>query len=145
MNDELRPLTQKQRAFIDAYMKHGNATQARIDAGYANYKTPNSHAVNANRLLKKANVAAEIHQRQEAMKKDSIATAQDVMEFFTKAMNGEIKDQFGLDATLGDRIKAGQELAKRTIDLENRMQGKADAKVEIVVNWNRKKVDKDAQ
>lgn len=133
-----RPLTQKQIAFIDAYMKHGNGTQASIDAGYQ-YKTPGAHGVNATRLLKKANIASEIAKRHEEARKDSIATAQDVMEFFTKAMNGEIKDQFGLDATLGDRIKAGQELAKRTIDLENRLQGKSDAKVEIVVNWDRKK------
>lgn len=133
-----RPLTQKQRAFIDAYMKHGNATQAYIDAGYKVSKLSVASS-EGYKTLNKPMVRSEITRRQEAMKKDSIATAQDVMEFFTKAMKGEIKDQFGLEATLGDRIKAGQELAKRTIDLENRMQGKADAKVEIVVNWNRHK------
>lgn len=131
-------LTARQKAFIDAYMVSGNGTQASKDAGY-NYKTDACHASNANRLLRNEKVRFEITRRQEEARKDSIATAQDVMEFFTKAMNGEIKDQFGLEATLGDRIKAGQELAKRTIDLENRMQGKADAKVEIVVNWNRHK------
>ena len=133
-----RPLTQKQRAFIDAYMKHGNATQAYIDAGYK-ASTNLVAGVEGHKLLKNPKIAREIRQLQTAAKEKSIASAQDVMEFFTKAMNGEIKDQFGLEATLGDRIKAGQELAKRTIDLENRMQGKADAKVEIVVNWNRHK------
>ena len=137
-------LTARQKAFIDAYMVSGNGTQASKDAGY-NYKTDACHASNANRLLRNEKVASEIAKRQEEARKDSIATAQDVMEFFTKAMNGEIKDQFGLEATLGDRIRAGQELAKRTIDLENRLAGKSDARVEIVVNWDRKKVDKDAQ
>lgn len=132
-------LTQKQKAFIDAYMIHGNATQASKDAGYNNCKTDGSHASNANRLLKNENVAKEIAKRQAKAEKKSIATAQDVMEFFTKAMNGEIKDQFGLDASLGDRIRAGQELARRTVDLENRLKGVNDQRVEIVVNWNRKR------
>ena len=137
-------LTARQKAFIDAYMVSGNGTQASKDAGYK-YKNENCHSNNANRLLRNKQVASEIAKRQELRKKDSIATAQDVMEFFTKAMNGEIKDQFGLEATLGDRIKAGQELAKRTIDLENRLAGKSDARVEIVVNWDRKKVDSNVE
>ena len=131
-------LTQKQKAFIDAYMIHGNATQASIDAGYT-YKTKATHASNASMLLKNEKIASEIAKRQAKAEKRSIATAQDVMEFFTKAMNGEIKDQFGLDASLGDRIRAGQELARRTVDLENRLKGVNDQRVEIVVNWNRKR------
>lgn len=131
-------LTQKQKAFIDSYMKHGNATQAYIEAGYK-ASTSGTAGVEGHRLLKNPRIAHEIHQLQAEAREKSIATAQDVMEFFTKAMNGEIKDQFGLDATLGDRIRAGQELAKRTIDIENRVNGKADAKVEIVVNWSRDK------
>ena len=35
------------------------------------------------------------------------------MQFYTKVMRGEEKDQFGLDASLTDRIRAGQELLKR--------------------------------
>lgn len=128
-------LTQKQKAFIDAYMIHGNATQASIDAGY----TCKSHSWNGSSLLRNPLVKKEIAKRQVKAEKKSIATAQDVMEFFTKAMNGEIKDQFGLDASLGDRIRAGQELARRTVDLENRLKGVNDQRVEIVVNWNRKR------
>lgn len=131
-----RPLTIKQRAFIDAYMKHGNATQAYLDAGYK-ANTNMVAGVEGHRLLKNPKIAREIQALQAIAREKSIATAQDVMEFFTKAMNGEIKDQFGLEATLGDRIRAGQELAKRTIDLENRLAGKSDAKVEITVNWSR--------
>lgn len=128
-------LTHKQKAFIDAYMIHGNGTQASKDAGYGRTTDP-SHCENATSLLRNPLVAEEILRRQEEMKKESIATAQDVMEFFTKAMNGEIKDQFGLDATLGDRIRAGQELAKRTIDLENRLAGKSDANVNIKLDFS---------
>lgn len=69
------------------------------------------------------------------MEKKSIATAQDVMEFFTKAMNGDIKDQFGLEATLGDRLKAGVELAKRTVDIDNKLAGKTDPNINITLSW----------
>ena len=71
------------------------------------------------------------------MTKASIATAQEVMEYFTKVMHGEIKDQFGLDAPLSERTRAAQELAKRTVDIDNRNKGQADAKVEISLNWKR--------
>lgn len=142
MKPEERPLTIKQQAFIDAYIKTGNATQAYIDAGYK-ANTNQVAGVEGHKLLKNPKIEREIRQLREAARERSIASAQDVMEFFTKAMNGEIKDQFGLEATLGDRIRAGQELAKRTIDLENRLNGKADSKVEIVVNWQRKRVNHD--
>ena len=59
------------------------------------------------------------------------------MEYFTRVMNGEEKDQFGLDAPLSERTRAAQELAKRTIDLDNRMQGKADNVIQIKLDWGR--------
>ena len=33
-------------------------------------------------------------------------------------MRGEVKDQFGLDPSLSDRINAAKEIARRTIDVE---------------------------
>lgn len=42
-----------------------------------------------------------------------IADAQDVLAFLSSVMNGEIKDQFDLDAALTDRLKAAGLLAKR--------------------------------
>ena len=58
------------------------------------------------------------------------------MEYFTKVMRGEINDQFGLEAPLNERSKAAQELAKRTIDIENRMKGIPDQSVGIQIDWN---------
>ena len=136
-NKESNRLSPKQKAFIDAYMQHGNGARAVAEAGYkANRKTASASA-QANRMINTPKIAKEIARRQEEMKKNSIASAQDVMEFFTKAMRGEIKDQFGLDATLGDRIRAGQELAKRTIDIENKLAGKTDSTIKIVLDWDR--------
>lgn len=73
----------------------------------------------------------------EEARKETQATASEVMEYFTKVMRGEEKDQFGLDAPLSERTKAAQELAKRTIDIENRASGKADERIEIKLDWSR--------
>lgn len=88
-------------------------------------------------MLKKKNVQAELERVMEELKSESIATAGEVMEFFSAVMRGEVKDQFGLDATLSDRMRAGQEIAKRTVDLENRKAGEPDQLVAIKLDWSR--------
>lgn len=45
--------------------------------------------------------------------KSRVADANEVIEFYTAVMRGEVKDQFGLDASLSDRLKAGDSLMKR--------------------------------
>lgn len=126
-------LTAKQEAFINEYMISNNATQAAIKAGYS----AKTVARSTNKILNNSEVASEIQRRREAIQNEKIATAQQVMEYFTQVMNGEIKDQFGLEASLAERTKAATELARRTIDLENRTKGKADAVVEIKLDWKR--------
>lgn len=131
-------LTPKQKAFCRYYVELGNESQAAKKAGYSAKTAP----AQANALLKIVKVQNEITKLQRNLvTKDEqhIATAQEVMQFFTKMMNGEIKDQFGLDATNSDKIKAAQEIAKRTVDVENRANGKADAKIEISLDWSRDK------
>ena len=125
--------TTKELIFVDKYMELGNVTQAAIAAGYSG-KTA---GVQGSRLLTRVKIKNEIARRQEKLRKPTIASAQEVMEYFTKVMNGEIKDQFGLEAPLSERTKAATELAKRTVDLENRVNGKADAKLEISLDWKR--------
>ena len=71
------------------------------------------------------------------LRKETVATAEEVMAYFTAVMRGELNDQFGLDAPLAERTRAAQELAKRTIDVENRAKGNADVNVAIKLDWNR--------
>ena len=130
-----RPLTIKEEKFIQYYLETGNGTESVLRAGYK--YTTKSAGTQANRLLKNEKVKNEIQKRRKAREKASIATAQEVMEYFTRVMNGEEKDQFGLDAPLSERTRAAQELAKRTIDLDNRMQGKADNVIQIKLDWGR--------
>ena len=126
------PLLPTEQRFITEYMKSGNARTAAELAGYEN---PNRFA----ELLKQPNIIREIDRLMEELKKDSLATADEVMSYFTSVMRGEIKDQFGLDAPLSERTRAAQEIAKRTIDIDNRLKGVADNVTEVKIDWGRKK------
>lgn len=126
-------LNTRQKLFIDKYIELDNATQAAIAAGYSE----KGAGVVGSRLLNHNKIKAEILRRQDELRKPTIASAQEVMEYFTKVMKGEILDQFGLEAPLSERTRAAQELAKRTVDLENRAKGQADAEIKITLDWSR--------
>lgn len=124
-------LAQRELLFINKYMETNNITQSAIYAGYSE-KTA---AAQGSKLLKNPKIAQEITKRREQLTKKSIASAQEVMEYLTRVMNGEEKDQFGLDAPLAERTRAAIELAKRTVDIDNKLNGKADNVIEIKLNW----------
>lgn len=131
-----KPLTKKEQEFVKYYIETGNGSESIIKAGYK-VKTQATASVTANRLLKKANVANQIKEYMLQVQAESIATAQDVMEYFSKVMRGEILDQFGLEASLSERTKAATELAKRTVDIDNRLQGKTDNEITIKIDWKK--------
>lgn len=122
------PLTPAEERFVAEYIKCGNIKKAKELSGYIG---------SGDALLAKPNVQKRIRKIMRKLEKETMATAQEVMEYFTAVMRGEVSDQFGLDASLADRTKAAQELAKRTVDVENRERGKADSVVEIKLNWRR--------
>ena len=132
-----RPLTIKEKAFCREYVKTGNGMQAAIKAGYAEH----SSRVTASKLLTKPNIKEEIGRLMEKKEEKSIMTSQEVMQMFTDIALVKINDQFGLAASLNDRLKALQELAKRTIDIDKKIemnkQGIADNTVNIKIDWSR--------
>lgn len=133
------PLNKRQKDFCIYYVETGNAMESYRRAGYKG-KNDNTIAVSSHNLLRNVKVQEEIKRLQKPVLKEQekhIATSQEVMQFFTDMMNGKIKDQFGLDASNSDRIKAAQEIAKRTVDIDNRADGKADNLVEIKLDWSR--------
>ena len=129
------PLTIRELKFLDAYMVDGDAVEACKAAGYEG--SASKLRGKASSLLRKANVAVEYRDRLNRMRKKSLASSEEVMAYLTSVMRGEIKDQFGLEAPLSERTRAAQELAKRTIDVENRAEGKADNVLQIKVDWTR--------
>lgn len=133
------PLTVAEQHFLANYIRLGSLVDA-VDATPeidTEGKTRNAMSQIGQALINKVNVLAEYERLVEEARQETLASATEVMEYFTSVMRGEIKDQFGLDASLAERTKAAQELAKRTIDIENRKQGNADAQIEIKLNWER--------
>lgn len=102
-----KKLTPKQRAFADYYIELGNATEAARRVGY---KKPN---VQGSQNLEKLSIKSYIAERINALDETRIAKGEEVLEYLTKVMRGEEKDQFGLDASLQDRTKAAELLGKR--------------------------------
>ena len=120
-------LTPKQKALADYYIECGNAAEAYRKAGYKNYK---SAAVEASKALNNPKVSQYIEERQKQIEDSRIASAAEIMQYFTSVMRGEVKDQFGLDAPLAERTKAAVELAKRKVDVAQ----KTDTGGIVIVN-----------
>ena len=102
-------LNERQKAFADYYIQTGNATEAAIKAGYSEKTARSIGAEN----LTKPDISAYIKARLGEQSRKRVADANEIIEFYTAVMRGEVKDQFGLDASLSDRLKAGDALMKR--------------------------------
>ena len=111
-------LTPRQRAFADYYIETGNATEAARRAGY---KAKNADVI-ASQNLGKLAIKQYIAEHMQRAEEKRIASADEVLQFLSDVMAGKVKDQFGLDASLQDRIKASQELMKRYAVADMRQQ-----------------------
>lgn len=116
-------LNERQKKFADYVIKLGRS-RAREAAEIAGYSKKTA-SVQANQLLKNLKIkdyikeriktAAEPRERAEADRK-LVADGDEVLQFLTATMRGEVKDQFGIDAQLKDRLAAAKEL-QRIIDV----------------------------
>lgn len=104
-----KKLTPKQKAFADYYIELGNATEAYIKAGY----NKKGARANSARLIANDSIKQYIDERLSKIEDARIAKGEEVLQYLTKVMRGEEKDQFGLDASLQDRTKAAELLGKR--------------------------------
>lgn len=102
-------LTPKQKAFADYYIELGNATEAYIRAGY----NKKGARANSSRLIANDSIKQYVDERLKEIEDKRIAKGEEVLQYLTKVMRGEEKDQFGLDASLQDRTKAAELLGKR--------------------------------
>nr|DAI43397.1 MAG TPA: Terminase small subunit [Caudoviricetes sp.] len=113
MEDEkVKELTIKQRKFADLYIETGNATQSYIDAGYKATNRKVAEA-NARKLLANYLVKNYIEVRMEELQQNMIASQEEVLQYLTRVMRGEEKDQFGLDASLKDRTDCAKLLGQK--------------------------------
>ena len=106
-----KELTLKRKAFADEYLTDLNGTRA-YKAVYKNVKSDATAAAASARLLRNVNVKAYIAERMKEIQNEKTADLEEVIQFFSSVMRGEIKDQFDLDATISDRLSAGRELMR---------------------------------
>lgn len=118
-------LTEKERIFADEYIKTTNATQSAIKAGYSE-KTARSKG---SQLLTKVNIRQYIDKVMGERSKNTIASADEILEYLTRVVRGEEQDQFGLDVSVADKTKAAELLGKRYMLFTDKV--KLDAEVEI--------------
>lgn len=126
-------LSVREQKFVSLYLEYGDAKKACIEA---KFKT-NAPGPYARKLLAKPKIQKEVKEQLDLFKNECIASSQEIMGFYTMAMRGEVKDQFGLDATLADRLKAAEALAKRQIDAVAIANKAKDNEFTINLNWNR--------
>lgn len=115
------PLSTKEAKFIDLFVANGDVNKSLREAGLS-FKA----------IAGKDYITDEISYRLDLLKKKTIADADEIMQYFTKVMRGEEKDQFGLDAPLSERTKAAQELAKRIVDVPT---DTTVPEIKITLNW----------
>lgn len=135
-------LAEKQKRFADYYIETGNATQSYLKAGYK--AKGKSAEVNASRLLSNAKVKAYIDEMISSKDEERIAKQDEILEFLTNVMRGQVKEQFPIGLGMGeqqlvkkeldgkDRIKAAELLGKRYAMWTDKQQFDGVVGVQIV-------------
>ena len=126
-------LSIREQKFVAYYLEHGDPSKAVVDAKF-NTTAPKQYA---KKLLAKPKIQKEVARQWELFQNERVASAQEIMGFQTMVMRGQVKDQFGLEATLKDRLDASKELAKRQIDAAAVAQKGVDNQVTIRLCWDR--------
>ena len=127
------PLTAKEELFIQNIVKGNSQRQSVIKAGFES-NTPDQLA---QQLLNKNYISEEIRHRFDMLNQDSMEAGRRLFNFWWDIVEGNVKDQFGLEADLNTRIKASQEIAKRLLDMTNKGSDKG-GEITIKLDWGDK-------
>ena len=122
-------LTEKQKRFVDEYIKSGNATQAAIKAGYSK-KYANT---NVSKLLQNTTIKSYLAERMKLIDSERIMSAKEAVELLTGIGRGEVKETVVVaspmgvetvekEADLKTRISAIKEILKRYPDNDKLME-----------------------
>lgn len=91
-------MTEKQRRFADEYLICGVAETAALKAGYSKSYS----RARANELLANVGIKQYIDERLEEIKSEKVADQQEVMEYLTAVMRGQIQDEVVMVVGDGD-------------------------------------------
>ena len=84
-------MTERQKIFADHYIISLNATESYKKA-YPKIKNIKTAEVNGSKLLRNTKVKAYIDERLEKLKSERVADQQEVLEFLTAVMRGEVTE-----------------------------------------------------
>lgn len=100
----------KQQTFVDEYIRTGNVYQSAIRAGYSQkYAKASSH-----KLLDNVGIKQAIDKRMAELKKKSIADQDEILQYLTSVVRGEITDQELIPIGVGKGQMEVEELEKRS-------------------------------
>ena len=129
-----KKLTERQKRFVDFYIKTGNASEAARLAGYSEKNAD----VDGSKLLVNPSISREIAKRLEELKSLRTADLKETLEYMTSVMRGEKEDVVVVTVGTGkgyskseivkvpistrDRLKAAEYLAKIHGAFKNEVQ-----------------------
>nr|DAI51561.1 MAG TPA: Terminase small subunit [Caudoviricetes sp.] len=116
MNVALK-LNARQKAFCEYYVVSGNATDAAIKAGY---KEKNARKIGSENLTK-MDIKAYVEELMQKLESERTASAKEVLEFLTKSMRGEIKEEVVVVEGTGDGTSEAR-MVKKQIGLRDRIK-----------------------
>ena len=128
IEQEYENLTERQKRFIDYYIEFADAKKAAIEAGYSEKTAKQIGSENLAKLDRFIKI--KLQEKEEKR----IASQDEVLQYLTKVMRGEEKDQFGFDASLQDRTKCAELLGKRYGTFVEKKDLSGTVKTEIVVD-----------
>lgn len=133
-------LNDRQKRFADEYIISLNARDAAIKAGYSKRSAKEIGSEN----LSKPNIRAYIDERLEAMQGEKIASQEEVLEFLTSVLRGEVSEEVlkgvgpgeqeitSVKAGAKDRIKSAELIGRRYGMFTDKVDLSAQAQVVIV-------------
>ncbi len=139
-------LTEKQKRFADCMVKYDNATKAYHEAGYS-AKSDKVAGVEGHKLLKKPKIKEYINKRLEEMANERVADAQEVLQFYTSIMRGEVDEEVlrgvgegeqtidRMEVNGANRLKAADALAKRYGLFKDNINLEGDMSLNIEIDY----------
>ncbi|MBY9078292.1 terminase small subunit [Paenibacillus sp. HN-1] len=106
-------LTEKQKRFADHFVETGNATEAAVLAGYSAKTAKETGYENLTKPHIREYIDARIAEKDSAR----IAKQDEILEFLTHILRGEVKEQFPLGLGMGE-----QQLVKKELDGKDRIK-----------------------
>lgn len=113
----MQKLTEKQRRFVNAYIKTGNAAEAARQAGY---KKKTADAIGRENL-RKPTVRKAINVRLKEIENAQIADAKEVMRHLTSAMRGEVEEEVIVCEGYGEGVSKAR-IMKKHISAHDRLR-----------------------